>query len=63
MELQAQISARNIRCLRVIEKIKGSGYYSPKKHGISAITPTKTVSVMTRNISISVSPGVSASSA
>ena len=63
IELQAQISARNIHYLRVIEKTKGSGYYSPKKHGISAITPTKTVSVMTGNISISVSPGVSASSA
>ena len=63
MELQAQISARNICYLCVIEKTKGSGYYSPKKHGISAITPTKAASTMTGNISMSVSPGVSASSA
>ena len=63
MELQAQISARNIRYLRVIEKTKGSGYYSPKKHGISSTMPTKALSAMTGNISISVSPGVSASSA
>ena len=41
MELQAQISARNIRYLRVIEKTKGSGYYSPKKHGASPITPSR----------------------
>ena len=63
MELQAQISARNICYLHVIEKTKDSGYYSPKKCGISAITPTKTVSAMTGTISISVSLGVSASSA
>ena len=30
MELQAQILARNTRYLHVIEKTKGSGYYSPK---------------------------------
>ena len=30
MELQAQILARNIYYLCVIEKTKGSGYYSPK---------------------------------
>ena len=63
MELQAQISARNIRYLHVIEKTKGSGYYSQKKCGISAITPTKAASTMTRNISMCVSPDVSASSA
>ena len=63
MELQAQISARNIYYLHVIGKTKGSGYYSPKKRGISAITPTKAVSMMTGNISMSVSPGVSVSSA
>ena len=41
MELHTQISARNIRYLQVIEKTEGSGYYSPKKHGISSTTPTK----------------------
>ena len=63
MELQAQISARNIRYLCVIEKTKGSGYYFPIKHGVSAIIPTKAASMMTGNISMCVSPGVSASSA
>ena len=63
MELQAQISARNICYHHVIEKTKGSGYYSPKKCGISAITPTKAASMMTGNILMCVSPGVSASSA
>ena len=63
MDLQAQISARNIHYLHVIEKTKDSGYYSPKKCGISTITPTKAVSTMTGNISMSVSPGVSAYSA
>ena len=63
MEFQAQILARNIRYLRVIEKTKGSGYYSPQKCGISAISPTKAASTMTENISMCVSPGVSASSA
>ena len=60
MELQAQISARNIRYLRVFKKTKGSGYYSPKKHDNSSTTPTKALSVVTGNTSISVSPGVSA---
>ena len=63
MELQAQISARNICYLCVIEKAKGSGYYSQNKCGISAITPTKAMSMMTGNILMCVSPGVSASSA
>ena len=63
MELQAHISARNIHYLCVIKKPKGSGYYSPKKCGISAIIPTKAVSMITGNISMFVSPGVSASSA
>ena len=56
MELQAQISARNIQYLQVIEKTKGSGYYSPKKCGISSITPTKALSAVKGNTSISVSP-------
>ena len=65
MELQAQISAKNIRFryLHIIEKTKGSGYYSPKKWGISAITPTKSVTTMTGNISMPVSSVVSASPA
>ena len=63
MELQAQILAGNIRYHCVIEKTRGSGYYSPKKCGISAITPTKAASMMTGNILMSVFPGVSASSA
>ena len=63
MELQAQILAKNICHLHVIEKTKGSGYYFPKIRGISAITPTKAASIMTGNISMCVSPGVSASSA
>ena len=63
MELQAQILAWNICYLHVIEKTKGSGYYSPQKCGISAITPTKAVSMMTGNILMCVSPAVSASSA
>ena len=64
MELQAQILVRNI-CyyLHVIDKTKGSGYCSPKKCGISAITPIKAASMMTWNISVCVSPGVSVSSA
>ena len=63
MELQAQILVRNICYLFVIEKTKGSGYYSPQKCGISAITPTKAASMMTGNILMCVSPDVSASSA
>ena len=63
MELQAEILARDMHYLHVIENTKGSVYYSPKKCGISAIIPTKAVSVMTGNISMCVSPGVSASSA
>ena len=55
MELLAQILARNICYLHVIEKTKGSGYYSPQKCGISAITPTKAASTMTGNISMCVS--------
>ena len=55
MELQAQISARNICYLCVIEKTKGNGYYSPKKCGINVITPTKAASTMTGNISVCVS--------
>ena len=34
MDLQAKVSARNIRYLSVIEKTKGSGYYSPQKRCI-----------------------------
>ena len=60
MGLQAQISARKIRYLRVIDKTKGSGYYSPKKCGISSTMPTKALSVVKGNTSISVSPSVSA---
>ena len=41
MELQAQISVRNIRYLHVIEKTKGSRYYSPKN---GALVPSQQLS-------------------